>query len=645
MNRLTAGATLVIALLVAATGPSAATVVISGNPDISVSLADDSIAPGEAATLDLVLSNDGEVDAIDPDRPALTAELTTADGVAVTVEAGGTPLTVESGRQQLGAITDGERTTAGIDVAVPEDADPGTYELDVTVEYSHAERISTGSGVVNERSVTRHYMVLVTVEREDVHFRIVDVRSSIRGGQSGDVAVTVEQDGRETARDVSVALRSLDAAVRPAGGGSASRYVGDWAAGERRTLRYRVTAAEGLAADAHALQMTATYEDEGETRTSRKLGVGITPLRTDRFTVGADTGALTVGGQGTLAVELANDGEAVRDVRVRVQSISPALRIDGGAEGTRSLGRVADGGDGQTRFALSASDAAVAGNYTLSATVTYVDATGTTVTTAAQPVTVPVAPEPIFVVATTDGALTVGERGQLPGRVRNDGPVAVENAVLVVTSPPSGVAISQTTYPLGTLGLGDTIRFALTATVPGNLPPGPRAVTFAVRYETADGTVRESSPIRTRVEIGPERDTFALEPVNATFEPDSTDRLVVRVTNTAEQPRTEVRASIRPTSPFTSAAPSAFVGRLGPGESRTVAFGVEVDEDAVEARHALAINVTAENASGITSTERQLVPVTVAMSSAPMDLGPLVVLGLLSLGILGGVGWWWRSRR
>jgi hypothetical protein len=133
--------------------------------------------------------------------------------------------------------------------------------------------------------------------------------------------------------------------------------------------------------------------------------------------------------------------------------------------------------------------------------------------------------------------------------------------------------------------------------------------------------------------------------VNATFAPDSTDRLVVRVTNTADRPRTDVRASIRPTSPFTSAAPSAYVGRLDPGASRTVAFAVEIDEDAVEARHALTVNVTAENATGITSTERQLVPVQVATSSAPMDIGPLVGMGLPSVGMLAGVGWWWRSRR
>jgi hypothetical protein len=645
VTRLTTGAGLVVALLLVTAVSGAAAVVISGNPNISVSLADGSVAPGEETALELVLSNDGELDAIDPNRPALTAELTTADGVAVTAEAEGTPVTVESGQQQLGAIMDGERATAGVDVAVPEDAEPGTYEMDVTVEYSHAERISTGSGVVNERSVTRHYTVDVTVEREDVHFSVVDVESTVRGGGSGDVAVTVEQDGRETARDVTVALRSLDAAVRPAGGDSTSRYVGDWPAGERRTLRYRVTAAEGLVADAHALELTATYEDGGSTRTSRGLGVGVTPATADRFALGVDAGALTVGGRGTLGVELDNGGEAVRDVRVRLEATSPAIRIDGGSEGTRAVGRVGSGERGRAGFAVAATDAAVAGNYTLTATVTYTDATGETVTTPSRPVTVSVGPEPTFEVTTADGTLSVGERSQLTGRIRNDGPVPVENAVLVVTTPPPGVQVGETSYPLGDLGVEEGAAFALTAGVPDGIAPGPRAATFAVQYETRDGTVRESGAVRTRVEVAPERDTFAVEPVNATFAPDSTDRLVVRVTNTADRPRTDVRASIRPTSPFTSAAPSAYVGRLEPGASRTVAFAIEVHEDAVETRHAIALNVTAENATGITSTERQRVPVQVTTASAPMDLGPLVVLGLLSVGILAGVGWWWRSRQ
>lgn len=644
MRRSVAGALAVVVLLVVASVPGLA-VVVSGNPDISVSLADGSVAPGEATTLDLVLSNDGEVNAIDPDRPALTAEVTTADSVTVTADGSGTPLTVESGSRRLGSIADGETATAGLDVRVPEDAESGTYDLDVTVEYTHAQRISTGSGVVNERSVTRHYSVAVTVEREDVHFSVVDVQSSVHSGESGEVAVTVEQDGRQTARDVTVALRSLDGAVRPAAGDSTSRYVGDWGPGERRTLRYRVTTAEGLVADAHALELTATYEDGGQTRTSRGLGVGITPATADRFTLRADAGTLTVGGSASLALEVDNGGEAVRDVRVRLQRTSQALLIDGGSEGTRTLGRLADGASGRTAFALATSDAAVAGNYTVTATVTYTDASGATVTTPARSVAVSVAPEPTFAVTTADGALSVGERGQLPGHVRNDGPVPIRNAVLVVTAPSSSVRFGETSYPLGDLAVGERARFALTADVPQGVAPGPQAMTFAVQYETADGTVRESDPIRTRVQVAPERDTFALEPLNASFAPDSTDQLVVRVTNTGDRTQTDVRASIRPTSPFTSAAPTAFVGRLDPGESRTVAFGIEVDEDAVAGRHALAMNLTAETDTGITSTERHLVPVRIATSSAPMDLGPLVVLGLLSLGILGGVGWWWRSRQ
>lgn len=659
---------IIVALLVVTTAmPAPAASAVSGHPDIAVTLADGTVRPGAETTLELALTNDATIDQLAPSNPSLTSAVTTAGGVTVTAESGDAPLSIETGEQSLGSIADGARATAGVDVQVNDDAKPGTYDMDVTVEYSHATTVSERSGVVNQRTVTRHYDVEVTVEESDVRFRVVDVQSSVRSGESGRLAVTVAQTGTRTARDVTMALRSLDAAVTPAGAagetgaggtaatagasaaasGQASRYAGDWAPGERRTLTYRVTATAGATAADHALELVPNYEDaDGDAFTGTPLSVGVTPLAGDRFSLRGETGTLPVGDDGTLAVGLTNRGPgAAETVRVSVTATSPAIQVDGGTTSEAAVGRVAADGSGTARFSVRATDAASAGTYTLSATVTYTDPTGATATTTPRPITLRVAPAPSFDVSDVNTSLYVGERGQLTGTVRNAGPVPVRNAVLRVTDAPAGVQFTESAVPLGDLAADGTAAFSLPARVPTETTSGPRAVTAVVEYETADGTVRQSEPVRVVASVAPERDTFRVEPLNATFTPDSTGRLAVRVTNVGDEPRTDVRAAIRPASPFTSVAPSAYIGRLAPGESTTVAFSVEVDEDAVATRHALAMNVTADTDAGVTEVEQHLVPVTISTDETPVDVVPIAVLGVLTLAILGAVGWWWYGRR
>lgn len=644
----------VLGLLVVATAvPVPAAAAVSGRPNVSVTLADGRVQPGAETTLELALTNDATIDQLAPANPSLTAEVATAGGVTVTAEAGNAPLTVETGTQSLGSLPDGARATAGIDVQVADDATPGTYEMDVEVEYTHATTVSERLGVVNERTVTRHYDVEVTVTESDVRFRVVDVSSSVRSGESGRLTVTVDQNGTRTAYDVTMGLRTLDGAVSPAAGGEsatgerASRHVGDWEPGERRTLTYRVSATAAATADEHALELVPNYEDgDGDTLTGTPLSVGVTPTAGDRFAVRTAADTLPVGDDGTVTVELTNRGPgAVETARVALTATSAAVQVDGGSTSEAAVGRVRADGTGTAQFTVGTAETATAGNYTLSATVTYTDPAGATVTTAPRPITVDVAPAPSFAVSNLTSTLYVGERGRLSGTVQNAGPVPVDNAVLRVTGPPSGVTFTETAVPLGDLDAGAAGAFSLSARVPGETTSGPRAVTTVVEYETADGTVRRSDPVRLSAAVGPERDTFRVEPVGATFTPDSTGRLDVRVTNTGDETRTDVQATIRPTSPFTSVAPSAYVGRLEPGESATVAFAVDVNEDAVATRHALALNVTADAETGVTEVETHLVPVTVATTETPVDIVPIVVLGVLTLAILAAVGWWWYGRR
>jgi hypothetical protein len=655
MTRSRVGIAVVLVMVVLASWPGPAAGAVRGEPDLAANLADGSIAPGEETTLTLVLTNDATLSQVSLTNPGLAERVTTANGVSVTVESGNAPLSIERGGDQLlGSIVDGGRVTADVGVTVDADADPGTYHLDVTAEYSYASSISDRIGAVSQRTVEATFEVEVVVERDDVRFRVVDTRTTLRAGESGTFAATVEHTGQQTARDVRLQLRSLDGAVSPTGAGQASRYLGPWPAGERRTVSYRVTARPDVTATAHALELVPTYENaHGDATTGRPLAVGLTPVAGERFRVHGAAGLdsrgqpqLGVGGSDAITVAFTNRGPgAVGNVSVQLATTSPATTVDGGAVAERGVGRVQAGDDRTVTFDVGASPTARGGNYTFDATVTYDDTTGATVTSRTWPVTVRVQPSPTITLADLDSTLYVGERGTLSGTISNTGPTAARNAVLRVTEAPLGVQFTETAYPVGDLAGGQQASFSLPARVPAGTTTGPRAVTYVLAYETVDGTVVTSDPLRASVPVQPERDTFDLAARNGSLAPDSTEVLAVEITNTGDTPRTDVQVSLAPAPPFTSVAPSVYVGRLDPGESATVRFPIETDEDAVTASHAIAVNVSGETDDALTEHERHRVTVSVGTDTQPVDTVPIVVLGGLSVVLVAALGWWWFTRR
>lgn len=287
MTRSRLGLLLVVAMVVLASWPGPAAGAVRGEPDLEASLAGGSVAPGAETTLTLVLANDATLSQVSLTNPGLAERVTTANGVSVTVESGNAPLSIERGGDQLlGRIVDGGRVMADVGVTVDADASPGTYQLDVTAEYSYASSISDRIGAVSQRTVEQSFDVEVVVERDDVRFRVVDTRTTVRAGESGTFAATVEHTGQQTARDVRLQLRSLDGGVTLAGAGQASRFLGPWPAGEQRTVSYRVTARPDVTATAHALELVPTYENaHGDATTGRPLAVGLSPVAGERFRV------------------------------------------------------------------------------------------------------------------------------------------------------------------------------------------------------------------------------------------------------------------------------------------------------------------------------------------------------------------------
>ena len=79
----------VVALLMTA---GTATAVVLGSPDIDATLSDNTVSPGEAISLEVVLVNTGDLTSGSNVNPALNDEVTTAQGVVVDVRSGDTQI-------------------------------------------------------------------------------------------------------------------------------------------------------------------------------------------------------------------------------------------------------------------------------------------------------------------------------------------------------------------------------------------------------------------------------------------------------------------------------------------------------------------------------------------------------------------------
>ncbi|MEF8869067.1 MAG: hypothetical protein V5A85_11165 [Haloarculaceae archaeon] len=617
-----------------------------GSPTVEVSLPSNKVTAGEETTLDVQVANDAELFVASTRNPGLNELVTTADGVRLELRSGGSPVTVRTRERALGSLPDGATRTAGFEVSVAEGANPGRYSVPYELTYTYVRSVSEGDGAVDERTVTTEGYLDVRVEAR-ARLAVVNASTDVRVGGSGTVSVTVENVGSAPVRDGRLSLRSPNADLAVGGGAEASRFLGRLAPGERRTVTYGVTASEGARPVEYAAEVVGTFEDDlGRRVTSDPLAVGLTPGVGRRFVVLSSRSDAVVGGTGPVTVRLRNAGEeTVTDAAVSLRSTTPALGIDGGAAASRYVGRWRPGEVRSVTFDVAANVTAAPRRYALEGSVEFDSPEGVRSRVAPLPVAVPVRPELAFGLSDVRADLRVGREGVLRGTVRNLGNRTARNAVVVVESASPSVRFAESTYPVGDLRPGANATVAFDARVPVSAEPGPRAVTLRVRYEDGEGDPAESDGLDVRTSVGPEPELVELEPVDATFRADTSNRLIVEVTNVAGEPLGDVEARLAPGPPFTSEAPTSFVGELGPGETARLAFELTVSEDAVQSTHAVVVNVTAETADDETvRTGPTLLPVSVAAEPAGTGQVGTLVAGFVLVVVLLGAGYWWLRR-
>ncbi|WP_255196380.1 COG1361 S-layer family protein [Halorarius litoreus] len=603
----------VAALVLVLVVPTAALGVgVSGAPDLSLYATNNELTPGETTALQVSVVNSGDVEFGSLQNPALTQEVTTAQGTTLKMRSGDAPVDIETGTVALGSVPRGS-IPATFQVSVDENAKPGTYRLPVRVEYSYTSSINdNGAFFENQDFLELSVKIEIT---EASRFEVVSVDTDAAVGESGQVAVTLRNDGDATAEDATVSLASTSSDLSFGPTGTAETFVGDWEAGETKTVSVGASVARDATVRALPLSASVSWTDGGQPASDSQQA-GVVPNPESTVTAVGTSATAAPGDSGEVTVELTNNRDrTLRDATVQLASSNGALTFGGAPTASTYVGTWEPGETKTVSVEAAFQPGVEQRSYPVDATVSYTGPDGRDASTRTITLGVVPADEQSFDVTDVEPNLRVGAEGSIEGTLVNEGPDDVENAVLVLQPTGENVNAVETEYALGDLAPDASTEFSFDLDVSTAARDGPRQFSWVVEYAGDDGSTVTSDPLYARAEIQPQRDVFDVEVTDGAFTAGSSGQFTLEVTNAGDETLTDISAKLFADSPVSVSDDEAFVDSLEPGESTTLQFGVSVAGSATPKTYPVSVDFQYAEPDGDTKlSDSYRLPVTVEPS-------------------------------
>lgn len=460
-----------------------------GEPDLDVHLPQHTVLPGETTELSLVISNDGEMDFGSADyRDAVTA----ARNVRVSAEAEG-PLRVETGKQPIGTVTTNRPGNAAVALTIPEGTEPGTYDIDVELEYSYTSTIWIGSTRIDDDTKTITRTVEVTVD-DAPRFDIQNVSTDTRVGDRGTLSVTLANDGSQPADDVRLSLESQSAKFLFGESQAGTTRAGTIEPGENATLTYDVAVQSSASVREFALVGTVAYTDaDGVPGVQERLSAGISPLPEQTFSVDPGESTLRVGEEGELRGTVTNTGPVIaRNVVVQFAEQSPtAIPV----ESSVTVGTLEPGASADFAIPVEMTTEGKAVSKTFDLAITFRNEEGEK--RAYQDASVSTAIEPRrdqFDITVDNRTIAAGTDRSLEVTVTNELDETVRDVDLRMFVDDPLDSSDDEAY-VESLDPGESVSVVVTMNAAGDAVAKTYPASFDVRYDDTDGTSHVSETV------------------------------------------------------------------------------------------------------------------------------------------------------
>jgi len=485
-------------LLIAPVVPAVASSVVTGNPELSYSVADDTFQANQQATLTVVASNDGNIE--DGGVGRFEDQVQTARSVQMRVREGriDAPIDVKTGTVTAGSVGPGGTAQFSFDLEIG-DAEPGTYTVPVEVTYRHARAViydETASGPAEIEYVwlDEEQTVDLTIRIDErAEFDIVsEGTNQLFAGDTGSLAFTIKNTGSQTAANASVQLSSAASGVffgnptNPAG--DTGVFVRSLDPGETRRVSVQVGATDDVSPGEYPVNAVVSYRDEndiGQRSDTLTTGVSVRPERTFAME-GIETSNFRVDeSEATISGQITNTGPApARNVVVRMRDHGTVTPTNGES----AVGTLEPGESARVSFTAAIASDAEPGSNSFTFDVEYENAEGD-VLTAANPLRKRAAIDSErdrFEVSNVSTTVTPGGTAQLSADVRyvGDDPISAVNARLFTSDP---LSTSDDGAFLGGMEPGETATATFRISATSDALPKEYASSIEVRYDEADG--------------------------------------------------------------------------------------------------------------------------------------------------------------
>ena len=399
------------------------------------------------------------------------------------------------------------------------------------------------------------------------------------------------------------------------------------------TARYRYT-----------FEVVPEFNDHKDRRVTDDFDLTIVVDDGARFAILDTETDAQVGGSGDVTATLRNVGDEVaRDTVVTGSTTGSGAVIGGDGSGEAFVGDWEPGENRTVTFDSTVAPEFGGGAYAFVSTVDYRDGDGIKTTAPPSRAGVVPAPEQSFSVENVEGTLEVGYSGTVSGTLTNEGPLDVDDAVLIADPQSQRVSLGESRYALPEIPAGESVEFSFDADVNGNADPGPRQFRFTTEYQSGDSTIAVDET--RRIEVAPRQSEFALAADNTTVPAGETRRVSFEITNQRPETLSSINAGLYADSPLSAPNDEAFVDELEPGESTEIRFEVSAAPDASVETHPVELDFRYEDGRGndrISDVSQYPIEVTESTDDGGLPIPPLVVGLLVAVAVAGAVVWYRR---
>ena len=330
----------------------------------------------------------------------------------------------ESASEFVGTWEPGENRTVTFDLRASNDASARTYRLVSTVNYEDS------NGNARESSPLESGIRLQGAQS----FSFSEVSSTLRVGEKGTVVATVTNDGPRPVSDAVLTLGETPETLQP----QQTEYgLGDLAVGDSTTVRFPINVAATAEPSPRRLPFVVSYRNVNDDlqETDRQYLTADVAEERDRFGLEVTSSNLRVGSEGTLELTVANNGDAVEDVVVKIRQPGQNVHPQ---ETDYAIGSMAPDRTEQISFPIEVSDNGEAVPRQFSFVVNYEDGDGDDSEAGPYNVRVDIDErKDRFLVEPVSATKTAGETGPIEVNVTNNGdePITNINAKIFADEP------------------------------------------------------------------------------------------------------------------------------------------------------------------------------------------------------------------